>query len=152
MSTLGIVLIVLGAMALLCVGAIGAGVYWVKGKAEKLVAEAGDGGFGVVVQSPEEVRAALAGEKRDYVGSWHSERGSSLEIKEDGSLSLAKAESAGRSTRFSLPIAAFRGDDIVCKAGFAMVIKVSQPPRQLDGDWELVADGIAFHRSALDEP
>lgn len=146
LSALSIVLIVLGAMALLCAGAIGAGAFWVKGRAEQFLREAGDGGFAMIAQAPDEVRAALAGEKRDYVGVWSSDRGSRLEIREDGALSIRKAERAGSSTQFSLPIAAFSGDDIVCRAMVTLNIKVSQPPSRVGGRWEMVAEGITFHR------
>lgn len=145
LSALGIVLIVLGATALVCAGAIGAGVFWIKSKAEQFLQDAGDGGL-AVAQSPEQVRAQLAGDKRDYVGSWRSDRGSQLEIGEDGSLSIVKAESAGARTQLNLPIAGFRGEDIVCRAFVTLVIRVTQPPSQIGGRWEMVADGITFHR------
>ncbi len=146
LSALSIVLIVLGAAALLCAGALGAGVFWVKGRAEQFLRESGDGGLEVIAQSPEQVHAELAGDKKDYVGDWTSDRGSRLEIREDGSLRLRKAERPGSSTQMTLPIAAFHGDDIVCRAVFTLVIKVTQPPSQVGGRWEMVADGIRFHR------
>ncbi len=144
-SALTIVLAVIGVMALLCVGAVGAGVFWVKGKAEKLVAQSADGGFAFVTESPPEVRAELAGPRRDYVGSWRSDEGSSIDIEENGALSYSKV-GGQRTTRYSLPIAAFNGDDIVCKAMLTLVIKVTEPPQEVNGRWQMVADGMTFHR------
>jgi hypothetical protein len=145
-SALTIVVAVVGVMALVCVGAIGAGVFWVKGKAEKLVAQAADGGLAFVTESPSEVRTELAGPRSNYVGSWRSDQGSSLDIEEDGALSYSKVAGRGTTTRYSLPIAAFDGDDIVCKAMLTLVIKVTEPPQEVGGRWQMVADGTTFYR------
>jgi hypothetical protein len=142
-SALTIVVAVVGVVALVCVGAVGAGFFWVKSKAEDLI---GDGGLRFVAQPPPEVRAALEGDRRGYVGSWHSERGSAIDIDPSGSLTFLKSEGTGASTRYTLPIAAFKGDDIVCAAGLTVVIKVTEPPHEVGDGWEMVADGIRFRR------
>ena len=53
---------------------------------------------------------------------------------------------ARSTTRCTLPIAAFNGDDIVCKAMLTVVIKVTEPPQEVGGRWQMVADGMTFRR------
>ena len=142
MSALAIVLIIIGVCALVCAGLVGAAVFWVKDKAEQLV---GDGGIEFVTASPDQVRAELAGAKKAYVGSWHAENGSALEVDEGGFLHYNKI-SEGSTSTWAMPIAGFGGDDIICKAFLTVVVRITVPPKQVDGRWVMVADGMTFRR------
>ena len=147
MSALTIVLIIIGVLALGCAGVFTAGFFWVKNKAEDLVAQAGDGGFGFVVSSPDQVRAELKGPRKDYVGHWRTDNGSTLDISSTGELAYNRIGEHGH-TSYTMPIAGFNGADIVCKAFITITIKVSQLPHEVDGKWEMVADDGKFHREA----
>jgi hypothetical protein len=146
-GALGIVLIVLG---LLFVGALGtcvAGYYWVKGKAESVVKELGEGGAKLVLVAPEEVKAALAGDKKDYVGHWTSKKGSALTIDTAGNLLWAKDEDGdGIKDTLQAPIAAFAGDDMQCQAFLTFTVHVTAPPKLEGGKWRMVVDGIEMER------
>jgi hypothetical protein len=145
MSAVTIILIIVGVLAIGCAGIVVGGVLWVKGKADQFVSEIGDGGLTFVLSTPAQVLADLKGPKKDYVGSWSNGRGGSIAIEEDGQVSYVKVD-GGSKTSYTLPIAGFSGNDIICKALITVVINVSTPPRQVDGRWEMVVDGSTFHR------
>ena len=140
MSPIAIVLIILGSLFLLGVGTCAAGAFWLKGKAEALV----DGG-GLVLVSPPEVKSALAGPKKAYVGDWHGED-SHLAIDADGNVKFEKHGAGGSNQTYTAPVAAFVGNDIELKIMINVIIKVTRPPHQVGDHWEMTADGIAFTR------
>jgi hypothetical protein len=146
-GALGIVLIFVG---LLFVGALGtcvAGYFWVKGKAEAVVNEIGEAGGKLVLVAPDEVKAALAGDKKDYVGHWSSKKGSTLTIDPTGNLLYEKDEDGdGVKEKLQAPIAAFAGDDIQCQAFLTFTVHVTSTPKLEAGKWRMVVDGIEMER------
>jgi hypothetical protein len=90
MGALGIVLIVLGIVFVLGLGTCVGGYFWVKGKVSDLV----EGGA-LDLTSPPAVTAALAGAKKDYVGSWTSKKGSTLDIQSNGQMQYVKVKGSG---------------------------------------------------------
>ena len=145
MSTLAVVLIVLGVVFLMGLGTCAASLFWLKGKAEGVLKELGDGGTGMVLASPPAVKAELAAGRKDYVGDWRSTGGSELRIDADGNFRFAKGESA-HNENYSGAIAAFAGNDIELHILVKVVIKVSRPPHKVGDHWEMTADGIALTR------
>ena len=90
MSGLMIALIVVGALAVLGLGTCVAGFFLVKAEVKKVAATLGDGGL--VLVSPPAVTADLAGSKKEYVGSWRSKHGSTLDIEPNGTMRFEKDE------------------------------------------------------------
>ena len=146
MSTLAIVLIVLGVLAVLGMGTCGLGALFLAHEAKGGVEQMTEGGA-LILSSPPEVTAALAGAKKDYVGSWVSAKGSTLDIREDGSLSLVKKEH-GQNETMNFPIAAFSGNNIEIKAFVVVTMNVTSPPHTVGDHMEMPLDGITFKRDA----
>lgn len=147
MSTLAKVLIVIGVVALLGVGTcVGAGFFLVN-KASDVVADLADGGGKtLVLVSPPEVKAALAGPKAAYVGAWRGAGGDfSLDIEADGALRFAK-KSGGSDSNVNAPIAAFRGDNIELKAFLTVTLHVTEAPHKVGDHWEITVDGVKMQR------
>ena len=143
MSALTIVLIVLGVLFVLGLGTCGVAGYWASKKLEDVKQSIGDGGM--VMVAPPDVAAALAGEKKEYVGAWRSKSGkSTLLITPAGQLSYSKAETTTKENISGAAIAAFQGNDIVVKMIVTLTIKVTQPPHASGAKTEMVADGITF--------
>jgi hypothetical protein len=140
LSGLAIALIVIGVIAVIALGTCTAGFFYVKGKAEGLV----DGG-GLVLVSPPEVKAELANAKKDYVGSWRSKKGSTLDIDADGNLKLALDEGGAKET-LTAPIASFQGNDMQIKAFVTLTVPVTSPPRRTGDQWSMTAKGVTFER------
>jgi len=151
-------------MLLLGVGTcVGAGLF-LGHEAKKLVAQMGDGGLtvddgglvlfglqsrrdgGLVLFSPPAVKNALAGPRRDYVGAWRSAGGSALNIRGDGHIVLSDQEQAHSTQRLEGEIAAFDGDDIEISLIVTLKVKVTKPPRNVAGHWEMTANAIPFER------
>jgi hypothetical protein len=146
MSPLAIVLIVLGSIFLVCVGTCAVGFFWLKGKAEGVMGELSDGGGGMVIASPPEVKAALAGPKKDYVGHWEGDNGSELVIDAAGNLNFQKRSASGTNENYNVAIAAFAGNDIELKVFVKVTIRVTKAPRKVGDHWEMTADGISLSR------
>jgi len=143
-NTVAIVLGVIGIITVLLLGTCAAGLFYVKKKTQELAEGIGDGGL--VLVSPPEVKAELAGAKKDYVGSWVSVSGkSTLDIDADGNMKLMKDEGGGKET-YTMPIAAFRGNDIEVKALITLKIVVPEPPHQVAGKWQMRAKGVTWRR------
>ena len=146
---LAIVLIVVGVLGVLALGTCAVGAFWVKRKADAVVASIADGGL--VMVSPPAVKAELAGAKKDYVGAWASARGSTLDIDADGNMKLVKDEDGDGGSREAItaPIASFRGDDIEVKLVVTLTIPVTVPPHRVGSPskhWEMTAKGVVFER------
>ncbi len=144
-NALFIVLGIVGVLLVLLAGTCAVGVFFVKKTTQEIAENLADGGM--VLVAPPEVKAELAGPKKDYVGSWRSLSGrSSLDIDSDGNLRLEKDEGGGKET-YTMPIAAFRGDDIEVKPVVTLRIEVEEPPHQLpSGRWQMKAKGVTFQR------
>jgi len=145
MSTLAIVLMVLGGIFLLGLGTCVAGAFWLKNKTEGVMSELADGGGGIILVSPPAVKAELAGPKKAYVGAWHGSGGNSLVIDAEGNLKLEKHKGGGNES-WNAPIAAFSGSDMEIKVLVKVVIKVEKAPHKVGDHWEMTADGVAFER------
>lgn len=144
-SIIVVILALIGGFAVLGLGTCALGAFWVKNKAETLL----EGGAGLVMESPPEVKAELAGPKKEYVGYWVSERASRMVIAPDGQFAFVKQE-GGMNESFRAPIAAFRGNDIEIKPFIAVVIAVTEPPHEVAGKWRMTARGITFYRESTD--
>lgn len=144
MSTAMVLLIVFGVVLVLGLGTCAAGVLWFRSEVKEVEKNLGEGGL--VLASPPEVTTALAGPKKDYVGSWHSKRGSTLDITSSGELHMKLDEVGGTKEEFNAPIAAFIGDDMDLKVGLELRIKVSSTPHQADGKWHMTAKSIDWER------
>jgi hypothetical protein len=143
LSGLAIALIVIGVIAVIGLGTCVAGVFYVKAKAEKF-ADSLDGGA-LVLASPPEVKAELAGAKKDYVGSWKSAKGSTLDLDPEGNLKLVRDEGGTKET-LTAPIAAFQGNDMQIKAFVTLTIPVTSPPHRVGDHWSMTAKGVTFER------
>ena len=141
LGALGIVLIVLGVLFVLGLGTCVGGYFWVKTKVSDLV----EGGS-LDLAAPAAVTSALAGPKKDYVGSWRSKKGSVLDVDAAGHLHYEKAE-GGSSEKLDAPIGAFVGDDIELHLIVKVTVHVTKPPHKKGTVWEMTADGIDFERA-----
>ncbi|MBS3796595.1 hypothetical protein [Pseudoalteromonas sp. BDTF-M6] len=80
-------------------------------------------------------------EKADYIGYW---RGGNMEltIHPDGSFTYEREE-GNTSTSINAPLQKFEGDDFVVGIGFFNTrFEVSQAPHQVNGQWQMVVDGV----------
>jgi len=147
MSTLAKVLIAIGVVAVLGFGAcVGAGFFLVN-KAGDMVHDLADGGGKtLVLVSPPEVKAALAGPKAAYVGAWKGAGENSLTIDQDGAIAFSK-NSGGSNSNMNAAIAAFRGDNIELKAFVTVTLKVSEPPHKVGDHWEITVDGVKMQHN-----
>lgn len=83
--------------------------------------------------------------KLSYVGEWQSKE-MYLLILRDGSVAYKRLK-AGATTSVNGPLKKFVGDDFV--VGFAFLtttFKVSEAPHQINGQWQMVVDGIRLTR------
>ena len=145
MSTLTIVLIVIGVLLVLVGGTCAAGVILLQREAKKISDDLGDGGLLLV--APPEVKADLAGARKDYVGHWKSKKGSSIIIDAEGEMKLDKDEDGdGMKESLQAPIVRFSGNDIVQKPLITITTHVTEAPHKNGDHWEMTADGIHFTR------
>jgi hypothetical protein len=142
MSTLTKVLLVLGVVFVLMLGTCGLGAVWLGKKAKEVTQNLSEGGL--VLAAPPEVREALAGPKKDYVGAWRSGP-SSIDIDADGNVKYVKASGASKES-ITAPIAEFKGDSIVMRVGLVIEITVTEPPRRVGDHWEMKAQGKSWER------
>ncbi len=143
MSTLTIVLIVIGVLLVLVGGTCAVGVILIGREAQKISDDLGEGGLMLV--APPEVKADLAGPKKDYVGHWKSKKGSSITIDAEGDMKVDKDED-GTKESLQAPIVRFSGNDIVQKPLITITTHVSEAPHKNGDHWEMTADGIHFAR------
>jgi len=83
--------------------------------------------------------------KLNYVGEWQSKE-MVLLILEDGSVAYKRLK-GGVTTSVNGPLKEFVGDDFV--VGFLFLtttFKVSEPPHELEGQWQMVVDGVRLFR------
>lgn len=91
----------------------------------------------------------LPEDRKDYVGIWTGIRDAeqmSLAIDAGGMVSY-KREKPGMSKSVNAPIKAFEGDDFVVGVGpMTTRFKVTKRPRQVEGTWTMVVDGVELRR------
>lgn len=83
--------------------------------------------------------------KKDYAGEWRSDQ-MYLLIFEDGTISYERRKK-GVTTTINGPIKRFEGDNFV--VGFLFyttTFVVSEPPREMDGQWQMVVDGVRLSK------
>ena len=81
----------------------------------------------------------------DYVGDWRAP-GMTVLILEDGSFSYERIE-GGVTTTINAPLKAFVGHDFVVGIGFIeTTFVVSVPPHEVNGEWQMVVDGVRLTR------
>ncbi len=145
MSTLTIVLIVIGVLLVLVGGTCAVGVVLIGREAKKISDDLGEGGLMLV--APPEVKADLAGSKKDYIGHWKSKKGSSITIDAEGDMKIDKDEDGdGMKESLQGPIVRFSGNDIVQKPLITITTHVKEAPHKNGDHWEMIADDIHFSR------
>ena len=83
----------------------------------------------------------LPEDRIDYVGEWQSKE-MGLLILQDGTVAYKRLKGGG-STSVNGPLKEFVGNDFA--VGFLFLtttFKVSEPPHQIDGTWQMVVDGV----------
>lgn len=144
LSPLAIAGIVIAVVVVLGLATCGIGGYYAGKELGQVKRNIADGGL--VMTPPQEVVAALEGDKKDYVGAWTSKSGhSTLTIQKNGMLTSDRAETQTK-THLEGPIAEFAGNDIVLKMGIEFRYKVTTPPHAVGAKWEMTADGITWER------
>ena len=87
----------------------------------------------------------LPPEKTQYAGEWRSED-MALWILADGRVAY-KRKSNGAWVSVNGPIKEFRGDDFsVGILFFTTTFVVTDPPREVNGQWQMVVDGVRLTR------
>ncbi len=83
----------------------------------------------------------LPEDKLSYVGEWQSKE-MGLIILQDGTVAYKRLKGGG-STSVNGPIKEFNGNDF--KVGILFLtttFKVSEPPHEINGLWQMVVDGV----------
>ncbi len=76
-----------------------------------------------------------------YAGYWTS-KNMVLVIHTDGTVDYQRIQDR-TTTTVNGPLAEFAGDDFVVGIGFlTTTFKVSEPPSQIDGVWQMTVDGV----------
>lgn len=76
-----------------------------------------------------------------YVGSWQNNEMALLILK-DGSVAYKRLK-GGVTTSVNGPLKEFNGDDFVVGVLFLTTIfKVTEPPHEVEGKWQMVVDGV----------
>ena len=87
----------------------------------------------------------LPTDKLHYVGDWQNKE-MGLSISQDGNVSYKRVE-GHTSTSVNGPITEFIGDDFVVGIWFITTnFKVTEPPVEIDGVWQMVVDGVRLKR------
>jgi hypothetical protein len=141
-NTLKIVLIVLAALFVVGGASCAGCFFYGKSKLTELGENLADGGL--MMASPKDVVDALAGPKKDYVGSWKSAAGSTCSIQENGSFTIAMNEGGDKKRMEGISIAAFEGNNIVVKMLIKMTFVVSKAPTKSGPGAEMTLDGVTF--------
>lgn len=91
----------------------------------------------------------LPDNRLDYVGEWQSKE-MRLLILADGTVAYKRLKGGG-TTSINGPLKAFSGDNFVVGILFlTSTFDVSQPPTQVNGQWQMVVDGVRLTR--VEEP
>ncbi|GGO67534.1 hypothetical protein [Bowmanella pacifica] len=88
----------------------------------------------------------LPEDKLMYAGEWQS-REMYLLILPDGTVAYERLKNGG-TTSINGPLKEFNGDNFVVGFGpFNSNFEVSEPPHLVDGQWQMVVDGVRLTRS-----
>lgn len=83
----------------------------------------------------------LPEDKLTYAGDWHSKE-MDLLILADGTVAYKRLKNGG-STSISGPLKQFDGNNFVVGVWFfTTTFEVSEPPKEVDGNWQMVVDGV----------
>ncbi len=83
--------------------------------------------------------------RANYVGHWQGEN-VQLSIFADGRIAYVR-EGKDMNTKIDAPIIEFKGDDFVVGFWFlTTTFVVSEAPHQVDGQWQMVVDGVRLTR------
>ena len=89
----------------------------------------------------------LPQERLDYVGNWVSDEMGLLILK-DGSVAYKRIK-GGTTVSVNGPIKEFVSDDFVVGfAWFTTTFEVSEPPHLVDGNWQMVVDGVRLTKAS----
>lgn len=85
----------------------------------------------------------LPAERQGYVGHWRNDEGNiNLVIHQTGEVNYER-KTGSTSVTVNAPLKEFQGDDFVVGIGFVTtVFKVSEPPSEKEGKWQMVVDGV----------
>lgn len=82
----------------------------------------------------------------NYVGSWQSNE-MALLILQDGSVAYKRIKGGGTSS-INGPLKEFDGDDFVVGVLFlTTTFKVTEPPHEVNGRWQMVVDGVRLTKA-----
>ena len=88
----------------------------------------------------------LPEDKLMYAGEWQSKE-MYLLILPDGTVAYERLKNGG-TTSINGPLKEFNGDNFVVGFGpFNSNFEVSEPPHLVDGQWQMVVDGVRLTRS-----
>lgn len=118
------------------------GLFWVQRKVADVAKDVADGGL--VMVSPPEIVAELAGAKKGYVGEWRG-RETTLDIDPQGNVRWVRGTGES-SEKLSAPIAAFIGDDMEFRAVIKITLAVSEAPHEVGDHWEMTVKGVKLRR------
>lgn len=80
-----------------------------------------------------------------YAGEWQSKE-MELLILADGTVAYKRLKNGG-STSVNGPLKEFQGDDFTVGIGpITTTFEVSEPPHEVDGEWQMVVDGVRLTR------
>lgn len=80
-------------------------------------------------------------EKLEYIGNWKSNE-MELKILADGSVAYKRINGSVTTTVHG-PLKKFIGDNFVVGVlFFTTIFEVSEPPRMIKGEWQMVVDGV----------
>ena len=87
----------------------------------------------------------LPEDKLDYTGEWQSKE-MALLILADGSMAYKRIKN-GTTTSVNGPIKEFQGNNFIVGIGpLTTTFEVSEPPHQVNGNWQMVVDGVRLTR------
>ena len=119
-------------------------LFWVQKKVTEVAKGAADGGL--VLVSPPEVVAELAGPRKSWVGDWRGiGNASTLDIDAQGNVKFERI-TCSSTEKITAPIAAFVGNDMEFRAVIKFTIVVSEPPHEVGDHWEMTAKGVKLRR------
>lgn len=88
----------------------------------------------------------LPNNKLSYAGNWRSEE-MTLLILDDGTVAYERIKNGG-STSINASIKRFDGDDFVVGVWFfTTTFEVSEPPKEINGNWQMVVDGVRLTKA-----